>query len=753
MFEKNSIGRNAVAVAVATALAAGTSTAIAQDDGALEEIIVTATKREASVNDISVSVTALGEEAMRLGGVEDITRLEHLVPGMRMGQSGNEARIAMRGTRTNAVGSEAEQVVGIFEDGVYVPTSTQALGAYIDVQRVEVLRGPQGTLYGRNTFGGTINVITNAPQFDGVTGKVEALFGDYDRTRLEGVVNIPFSDNFAVRIAAMSDKHDGYIENYNEPGTHDDLSDRDMQFARLSARWAPTDTLDVTLRHTWSDLNSNGNAIWGYQIIGSYTNDQFIPGHDFAPDDASDDFDRGPWEVRRNQASNSNHESSSTTLSLNWDIGSVTLDAVLNTTQYDGEQNSDFDYSDGGDPLEVGFSGWRSDQQTDSVELRLSSSGDNTFDWMLGYYWFDLEGGWTWLEFENGVPTVPHWAAQSPYLSDSTAVFANASFNVSDRLRLIGGIRRQEDGKKERDPLDWSVWPPVNNDGAGRSRDWSKTLYKGGIEFDLSDGQLLYGTISTGYRAGGFNPNDPAIPSYYDPEEVTAYEVGLKSTLADGRAQLNLAAYYNDFEEMHAQAFIDLGGEAIAEYFSNGGEIDVFGVEAELNWRPGDNWSVNLNAAYMNAEFGEYLNGILLGFTDLGGRQDVNDPAGGANLKGWSPAMSPEFTLGAQIGYDIEFGNGSVLRPYLQTTYTSDYYASDYNLPAAKQSAHTKSDVRLIWTSADSKLEIQGYVLNLEDEAVLMRIVTFNPTDTHTGLQTHWNNPRTWGVSGTYYFR
>jgi hypothetical protein len=89
----------------------------------------------------------------------------------------------------------------------------------------------------------------------------------------------------------------------------------------------------------------------------------------------------------------------------------------------------------------------------------------------------------------------------------------------------------------------------------------------------------------------------------------------------------------------------------------------------------------------------------------------------------------------------------------LQTTYTSDYYASDYNLPAAKQSAHTKSDVRLIWTSADSKLEIQGYVLNLEDEAVLMRIVTFNPTDTHTGLQTHWNNPRTWGVSGTYYFR
>ena len=187
MSDNNSIRRTAVSIAVAAALAGSFQSAMAQDqdDGSvIDEVIVTATKREASIQDISIAVTALSGEELRLGGIEDVTRLEHLVPGMRMGQSGNEARLAFRGTRTNNVGSEAEQVVGIFEDGVYIPTTTQALGAYIDVKRIEVLRGPQGTLYGRNTFGGTINIITNQPEFDGVTGKVEALYGDYNRTRL-----------------------------------------------------------------------------------------------------------------------------------------------------------------------------------------------------------------------------------------------------------------------------------------------------------------------------------------------------------------------------------------------------------------------------------------------------------------------------------------------------------------------------------------------------------------------------------------
>ena len=756
MSDNNSIRRTAVSIAVAAALAGSFQSAIAQDqdDGrVIDEITVTASKRAAGIQDVSIAVTALTGEQMRLGGIEDITRLEHLVPGMRMGQSGNEARLAFRGTRTNNVGTEAEQVVGIFEDGVYVPTTTQALGAYIDVKRIEVLRGPQGTLYGRNTFGGTINIITNQPEFDGVTGKVEALYGEYNRTRLEGVVNIPFSDTFAMRVAAMNDQHDGYIENYYEPGTGDDLSDRDMTFVRLSARWAPTDKLDMTLRHTFSDLDSNGNAQWGYQIIGSYIGDEYFEGlNNDAPPNASDDYDRGPWEVRRDLKSTSIHETSSTTLNVNWDLGAVALNVIGNLTNYEGEQISDFDYSDGGDPLNSGFAGWTNDQDTVSFEATLTSNGDGPIDWMVGYYYFDMEATWTWLEVVDGVKGVPHWDAQSPYKSDSSALFANATFPIGDRVRLVAGIRQQEDGKQTRDDLDWSVFPPVNADGTGRQKDWSKTLWKAGVEFDLNDDMLTYGTISTGYRAGGFNPVADGIPDSYDPEEVTAYEIGLKMTLADGTAVLNLAAFHNEYTEMQAQAFIDLGGSAISEYASNGGEVTANGLEAELFWRPGDQWNISANVALMDAEFGEYNGGTLNGFSDFDGRQDPSDPVAGFSLKGWEPTLSPDLTFGAQVGYDIEFSGGSVLTPFVQMSYSSDYYATDYNLDGGKQDAYTKTDVRLIWRSASQNLEIQGFVLNVEDEAVMMRIATYNPNATTTGLQTHWGNPRTWGVSGTYFF-
>ncbi len=754
MSNTTSMRRNAVAFAVATALSGGLNTAIAQDgDEPIEEIMVTAAKREQSIQDLSMAVTALGEEDLRLGGIEDITRLEHLVPGMRMGQSGNEARIAMRGTRQNNVGSEAEQVVGIFEDGVYVPTTTQAFGAYIDVSRIEVLRGPQGTLYGRNTFGGTINIITNEPEFDAVTGKVEALYGDYDRARIEGVVNVPFSENFAVRVAAAIDDHDGYIENYFEPGTSDDLSDRDMTFVRFSARWAPTDALDVTLRHTASDLKSNGNAIWGYQIIGGYRDGVYEAGHGFAPADASSDFDRGPWSVSRNLKSNSDHKSNATTLTANYDFGPATLTVVGNYTDFEGEQNSDFDYTDGGDATNNGFTGWQSVQDTYSIETRLTSNGEGSFDWMIGHYYYEQESAWTWMVFEDGAPVIPHWAAQSPYLSDSNGVFANATFPVSDRVRLIAGLRWQEDTKQERDSLDWSVFPPVNADGTGREKSWDDILYRAGVEYDVSGRTMAYGTVSTGYRAGGFNALNPAIPESFDPEEVTAFEAGLKTTIGDS-AQLNVSAYYNDYTNMQAQSFIDLGGAAVTEFTENGGEITAMGIEAELRWAPTAEWDIAASLALMDAEFGTYNVSKLNGLGDAGGRQDLNDPTSLLSLKGWSPALAPDVSLGAQIGYVFELAGGSTIRPFLQTTYTSKYYASDVNVPGTEQDAHTKSDLRLIWTNAEGNLQIQGYMLNVEDEAVIQRIAIFNPSGTtnYTGLQTHWNNPRTWGISGTYYF-
>ncbi len=765
--------RNAVSTAVAIALAGGVAPAIAQErddsrERVMDEIITTATKREESVQDVSIAVTALNNAALKQAGIEDISRLDQLVPGMRFGKSGDEVRVAIRGTRTNNVGTEAEQVVGIFEDGVFVPTSTQAWGTYVDINRVEVLRGPQGTLYGRNTFGGTINVITNQPELGEFDGYVTALYGDYNRQKLEGMVNFPMGDTFALRIAAMSDKHDGYITNTFVKGTSDDLHDQDLQYVRASAKWEPSDNFDATLKFSYSDKNNNGGAQWGYQQIGGIAGGTFIPGHAFAPDNATSpsNFDAGPWTVSRDLRSVTENSGSSTTLTLNWHLDSVSFKLVGDTTNFKGRQISDFDYSDGntwGPPgtQSSDFAGWDSNQDTWSTEFQILSNTDGNFEWLLGAYFYEQKANWNWLEMYDGVIGEPHWDTQGDYVSESTGYFGNAKYSVSDRVRLVAGLRAAEDTKKLKDPFDWSVFPPVPQEGQGRKEKWDKTLWKAGVELDVNAETLAYVSASTGYRAGGTNPEGAGIPPTYDPEEVTAYEIGLKTTLNGGTLRLNLAAYLNEYRDMHMQSFVDLGGSAVAEFVQNGGEVDASGLEVEMAWQPINELYVGLTMAFMDAKFGTFQALQIPPLGDIPGRQDLSDPSGILNMKGWKPALSPDFTASLQLSYDIDLPNGGVLRPYYQTAYSSKYWGHDINWPGSEQEAHTMSDLRMTYISPNDKWELQGFVQNIENNAVITRVVIFdtgNNVDIGgqsfplASMQTDWNNPRTWGVSASYNF-
>lgn len=748
-----------LSMAVAAALATHAGVAAAATSTELEEIVVTASKREQSLQSLSMAVTAVNEQALERAEINDISRLESLVPGLQFGQSGNEARIALRGTRQNNVGTEAEQSVGIFEDGVYVPTSTQALGSYVDVKRIEVLRGPQGTLYGRNTFGGTINVITNDPTFDRFYGSVSALYGDYDRFQLEGVLNAPVNDRLAFRFAGQLDQRDGYIENTWESGTSDDLNDADVTTWRASGSWRVTDNLLAKLKISNNDSSNNGSAIWGYQQIGGYVDGQYLPGHQYAPADATCCFDEGPWTIARNQRSNADTDNMSYTLNVDWDFpGFATVRFIGNLTDFEGSQNYDPDYSDGGDELNSGFTGWTSTQDTWSTELQLISNTDGRLEWLLGLYYYEQSANWNWLELVDGVFEVPHWDNQGDYTSDSFGAFAHARFSVTDEFRLVGGLRYAEDGKQQRNSLDWSVFPPVPIPNSGVDGSWDKVLWKAGAEYDLGDAMMTYATVSTGYRAGGINFVAPGVPLTYDPETVTAYEVGLKSKLLGNAMTLNVAAYYNDYQDMQAQSFITLGGTGgVTEFTENGGELDSQGIEVEMFWVPGGEspWTIGAQLAWSTAEFGDYNVSKVRGLGDLGGRQDLDDPTEPLlSLKGWSPALSPKLTLGAQISYDWQLANGSVLTPYFQTYYSDSYYSYDINVEGAKQDSYTRSDLRLIWTSPKGQWEANAFMLNAEDEAVLVRSVIFNPSERPelASIQSNWSNPRTWGMALKYNF-
>jgi iron complex outermembrane receptor protein len=747
--------RNSLGLAISMATFVGASAFAAGTSSLMEEVIVTADKRSESVQDVSASITALNSEMMARAGIDDVTRLEHVVPGMRMGQSGNEARIAIRGTRSNNVGTEGEQTVGIFQDGIYVATSTQALGSYVDLERIEVLRGPQGTLYGRNTFGGAINVISKAPDFEATSGSVTALVGYKNRRKMEGVLNLPLSETLAIRLVGMTDEHDGYITNSFSPGTDDDLDNQDTTYIRMTAVWQPTEDFEATLRYSESSKDTNSTAIWGYQQIGGYLDGIYQDGHVYQFAGATQDA--GPWDVSRNESSAAILDDESLTLELSYDMNFATAKLTVNQVDFEGVQFYDSDYSDAGSlSAQAGkFVGWNSSQEDSSTELQLTSNGDGALQWALGYYQFKQESDWGWIgsDYSGNGTYVEYIWGHNMYESESTAIYGNASYSVTDNVRLIAGIRSNEDTKGR----------------VGSLNTWDDTLWKAAVEVDLSEDIMVYASASTGFRAGGSNgaavvallAEEGIDADLYDPEAVTAFEAGVKTALQDGRLTLNAAVFMNEYRDMQAQSFVLINMGA-TEYTMNGGEIDATGLEVEMQWAPTDNWYITANVAFLDAEFGTYDVAALAGLGALGGRQvdlDGNGTLDSLSLKGYAPALSPELTAGFQISYDIDLGDMGTLTPMLQGTYTSDYYAFDINVAPTEQKAHTKSDVRLIWNSGDN-VKVEAYILNIEDEAVMNRAVVFGPGVTGTvaagssvaSVQSSWSRPRTWGMSISYDF-
>lgn len=754
----------------------------------IERIMVTANRHSQDLQEVSSSITALGADDVERAGIIDITGLQQVVPGLKVGSSGGEVRPAMRGARTNEVGVAgtgiAEQIVGIFQDGIYVPTTTAGMGAFVDIERIEVLRGPQGTLYGRNTFAGSINVITNRPNMDEVEGNIKITTGSYNRSAYEGVLNIPLADNLATRIVVASDRHDGFIENHVIAGPSDDLREKNSFYARSITRYEPSDSFNATFRLDYSKKDANSEAIWGYQQIAGYSltetspgvynpNATVTPGHIYQRDDVERN-DEGPYDVYRNAMSLDKQEAFSATAILEWYTEGADFKWTSNYSELSGKQFYDNDYSDGGLDFVGGF-GRQDDQKTISTELQVSSNHEGPLQWIAGLYYFDQEADWEWLSSTdttgNGVAdsvVVPSWGNpdHDPHTSDSIAVFGQLRYELSDDLRLVGGLRYNKDEKSfTGDTIpDW---------------DDSAVLWKAALEFDKNDDLMLYASAATGIRTGG--ANDSRVVSrgadpLYDNEEVMSYEIGMKSTLLDGDMRLNISAFINEYDDVKAQLFavacsdttttdtvlecVEAGATQSFEYYENGGGIDTKGIELDMQWYPIDNLAVTGTFTWLDAEFSDdYAVGNdqlrpLLGLGNFEGRQDINDNNSQFSFAGWSPAMAPEYTVGLAANYEFGLSNGGALIPHIQITYSDEYYAFDVNTPETKVDAHAIVDARLTWLINDD-VQVDFFVKNLTDEEVLTRAVVHSQivdAQPINSVQANWNDPRTWGASLKYTF-
>jgi outer membrane receptor protein involved in Fe transport len=681
------------------------------------------------------SITLVSPKELQLGGVEDVTRLQYLVPSLRYGQTGHEVQQAMRGARTNSTGAESSPVVAVYEDGINIATTTEQMNSWLDVQRVDVLRGPQITEFGQQAYAGAVSVVSNKPNFEGFSGYAELENGLPDKTRWRMAMNIPTSGTLSFRLAGLSDTKHGLIDNTYISGDADDMNDRAMQVMKVSVLWQPSDAFSVLYWSRYLDENGNGSTPWGYQQVGAYVDGELQPGNQFAGEAYVPDG--GPWTVDRNMVGTAEFENWLNTVDLNWDMGFASLQWLFNYAAFHGKQTYDNDYTNLGQVNTTAFAGWKTAQTGWSNEVRLTSNGESNLTWLAAMYQSNRDADWKYLQDDNGVFSQPSWDTNGTYNTKTSAVYGQLTYAITDRFRTTGGLRWNDEKKTTR---------------TGVKGSWDDLLWKAALEYDVNDEIKSYLSVSTGYRAGGNNTASGVNPTLA-PEKLTAYELGMKSLLADDTVRLNASVWWNEFKDVQSQSFLVLpypGSPEATEYTGNGGPLSATGVDAEIQWNPTENWDLSANIAYTHARFGTYTAASYAGLGDIPGHSEGDD----LNFDGWSPALSPDWVVGLRAAYTFYFTDWGSLTPYAQTTYASAYYVNDINLPGLEQGSQYRTDLRIVWQSPNESFNLQFYYLNFSDEATLNGSRVYNPAANPaiTTLQANWDIPNTYGVIFNYTF-
>jgi len=468
------------------------STALAQKPTGLEEIVVTAQRRAENKQEIPVSVTAVTAEQLADRNITDVSQMEGMSPGFTFGRSGSDARPAMRGVRTENVAINGDTTIGYFVDGIYKSRSQQALAGFVDIARVEIQRGPQGTLYGRNTFGGNISIVTNEPILKQFQSAASVMLGSFNKTRVEGVLNIPASDTVAVRLVGAFDKADGYVKNDFNPSA--DLFDQDLKYGRVSIRFKPNDRFDATFRADGTDQGGNGGSAFGYKQGGTFLdrascqqlfNSSLLilnvrGGNRDAVNDCTRTVGAGAgaganavgagvdlgipiyaagnaYRIDTNYQSYLKLTDKSSALDMAYKFDAFTLKSITGYADFKLERTADSDMS----ASQVFIDYQLTKAKTFSQEVQILSGGSGPIGYVAGYYYFKDKLRGTLYSVQQ--PRIIRSAALSAPLTlpqnggaffddpiaetESNALYAQFSWKMTDQLTFTLGGRHTEDKK------------------------------------------------------------------------------------------------------------------------------------------------------------------------------------------------------------------------------------------------------------------------------------------------------------------
>ncbi len=763
------------AVVLPIAFIAGAGSAGAQEsrqllaEGLLEEVVVRARRREEVLQETPIAVSAFNELALDYRGITTLDEIERYVPNLTLQNNpgwtaeSNVSTIYIRGVGQKDHLATVDPGVGLYLDGIYIGRSLGAVLDVIDVEQIEVLRGPQGTLFGRNTIGGAINVTTVKPEVGGdFGGQLGAVVGTDDRLNLKGTLMAPLGDSAAMHFSVTSMQQDGYVTRIEDGA---DLGNEDTITSRVALSWLPSHSLTIDLNADYSRMHTNAPA---YKLLGidftdlsqlqgqvasvpppmvfihNITSAAVGPGQPCAVTDAAGNgitynpdvpncvdtryiFDGDKNAGSENRDPELDVWGVSGTVA--WDLSdTLTLKSITGWRELVTESGRDGDHT----PYRIAHFSSDIDQDQFSQELQLLGTQAN-WNWIVGAYYFQEEGeDVNLLDF-----TVSNFISGGEYDNESAALFAQVNWSFTDTLHLTLGGRYTEESKKFL-PQQYiienyyagisQVLPPENPLAAldafflqagypilpalEKELEISEFTPMASLAWDATDDLLLYGSYSEGFKSGGFTQRvfPPAVPGItvpegasgtdlipvFEPEFVTAYELGFKSSFMDRRARLNGALFYSDYEDMQVQTF-----NSVAPVTSNVGSASIRGLELELQVVPGGGWVIDGMLAWLDAEYDEIDTSTTL----------IHPDNAFERVPEWSG------NIGLSKEWELDSGHW-IAR--VDWSYRDEVYNDAYNTEILKTDAYDLWDARVQWSSPSQAWSVIASGKNLSDEEYLI---------------------------------
>jgi iron complex outermembrane recepter protein len=726
-----------------TALAAAPAHAQAQgaEPTAVQEVIVTAQKREELAQDVPIALTALSGEQLERQGITDFADLSTRIPSLRFGSgvTGGENVITLRGIGSQNTTSGGDSPVAYSVDGVYLARTTAVDPEFFDIERIEVLRGPQGTLYGRNSVGGSVNVISRHPTPE-AGGHVDLLAGSYEAFIARGWVNAPLFDDgerqVLTRLSAVWAQHDPYQENlFTGPGATHDADAQDFWMVRGQAFFRFSDRADFLLIASASENGAPAATKTRWELQPA----RYVGALPYLSD---------PREVRKNSPETFDQDSRYLSGTFNLDLGPATFTSVTGYASGKWAQSNDPDASE----LTLALNPyWTLDQFQWSEEVRLASNpSDSPLTWIVGAFYFWEKVGQTFQFIDTGLnsPTAIFdnfvFTNGGIYKTESKAVFGQVDYDLARTgagvpVTLTLGLRYTQDNKKGYDFLDFRL--PLIGFVLFQDKEfdesWSQTTGKVGADWRLREDVLLYASYSTGYLSGGGLVGN--FPGIYRPQKVKAWEGGFKTTLADGRVLFNGAVYRQEITDM--QVFVqDITGSRI----DNAGEAQVNGIELEAVATPVAGLRLNAAATFTEAEYDEYL---TINNRFAGPAPGCDPLTRLCDFAGNRLVQTPEYTFNVGVQYAFEGAFGEIT-PRVDFFHSGDVFFLSANSPLERQDAYSLVDASVLWRPPGGRWSVEAFVRNAGDEDVISNDgLQSNTLGLGFGLDNYtYYPPRTWGV-------